>query len=207
MRHYSISEVVLLIRGGLPHQVPQLLGHLETCESCRETYRIGAWMSEVADRDRRSKPPEWVLERAKKIMSQKVQALLKTDPVSIPDLVFDSWRSAAPAFVRSSAGVDRHLVYRHPAFRIAVHVESTESKGLVSIAGQLQPEEPSQPVAGALVLLADQLKVLAHCKTDARGEWVFPATHSPRDLWIASSGGTIRIPLETPREDDYHLAN
>jgi CheY-like chemotaxis protein len=88
------------------------------------------------------------------------------------ELVFDSFRSPAPAGIRGSHRPARQLAYRHQNTTIDVFIEPREESGRVWLAGQVLDHSMKRGEnRGLTVLLVDRVSTLARTTTNQHGEF------------------------------------
>jgi hypothetical protein len=86
------------------------------------------------------------------------------------ELVFDSFRQPAPAFVRNSTSSSRRLVHEADPFVIDLRLETVRDR-LVLVGQVLNSENPEQPLYGVDILLLDGEDLVERTKASSSGEF------------------------------------
>lgn len=133
-------------------------------------------VNELAEAERASSPPEWVVRSAKAIGSlmgrpeESRPSLLRRLAMS---LSFDSLANPALVGVRDVQALDRHLVFDCDDYRVDLRVEPEADYQGAVIVGQLMKTggDEVSPVANVPVLAIRDRNVLHQGKTGAFGEF------------------------------------
>lgn len=153
--------------------------------------------------------PPWLLARASRlaqspVVPQQARESLTVRGLRLARLVFDSWSSPQPAFLRGAALAPRQIVLQCGPVDISLHVAGLESADLMVI-GQVL----GQPATGgqALLRLADSDQLASApvaVAIDPIGEFVFDSVLPGRYiLSLQISESTIDSPpLDIRRTED-----
>jgi hypothetical protein len=172
MSHFSEAAWVDFARGLLPHaEAGALESHLRSnCEECLQSVTLWQTVVKYLSQEAQYVPPE-----------QTVQDVQATYAISKPwrwlieiarrtELIFDSFRQPAPAFVRGSASPSRRLVHEAEPYLIDLRLENVRDR-LYLIGQILNSEKPDQEMYGVDVLLLEGEELVARTKASSTGEF------------------------------------
>ena len=201
-KHAADEEWVDFARGlGDDVRRGELSAHLASgCRRCAET--VSLWQSAVAvsRRDRAYAPPDALIRQVRGSFSLNLPARAKG---LVATLVFDSFRKAAPAPVRTaSIEGPRQLFYRAGRFAVRLRTEQQPDTGRVSLVGQVLDEQrPEDFLPGVTVLVFSGSEAIDRTLTNRLGEFAFEGApaHEPLQLAIglAREGFlTVAVPIK-----------
>jgi hypothetical protein len=201
-KHAADEEWVDFARGlGDDVRRGELQAHLASgCRRCAAT--LDLWQSAVAvsRRDRAYEPPDALVRQLRGSFSLSRPAKV---PSLVATLVFDSFRKAAPAPVRTaSVEGPRQLFYRAGRFAVRLRTEQEPSTGRVSLVGQVIDEQkPDDFMPGVTVMVFSGSEAIDRTLTNRLGEFAFEGApaHEPLQLAIglAREGFlTVAVPIK-----------
>ena len=179
----------------------ELSAHLASgCARCATT--VGLWRDAVSAgrRDRDYTPPDAAVRQARGSFSLNRPARAKS---WVATLVFDSFREAAPAPVRGTAGPGpRQLFYRAGRYAVRLRAEEQDA-GRVSLIGQgMDEQKPGDFMPGVTVLVFSGTEAIDRTLTNRLGEFEFQGAPSeaPLQLAIGLAGDgflTVAVPIKS----------
>ena len=184
--HYSHEDWVDFVRDVAPlDQLDAMRRHLAAgCESCGEVHETWKAVLETVREEPSFEPPAEAMRLARALYAG-------TKPRRVPivrataTLLFDSQLAAAAAGVRTLRPGPRKLLYlfENEKFLFDLQVELSRDRARIVLIGQVMELETEEPqVAGMLVLLFQQEKVIATMTTNPHGEFRVEFDDSGDDL-------------------------
>ena len=201
MSHFSTETLLDFARGLLASpKADEVNHHLEGCKKCRESYDKWRAVMEVGRREKKYRPSESAVQRAKeafglrevwRLFGQKAEARL----------IFDSFSQPLPKGVRSAMAVARQLQYRFGPLLIDIDLRK-ESHGLESpilLMGQiLNADKPDQRVKDFRVLLLRGKRIAAQTNSSPLGEFRFELADAKNWKLLFEVEGQEVIPISLP---------
>lgn len=176
MPHFRLDEWADLARDVVDEQKrAAMLLHLEDgCNPCGETLQAWKRVYEVGRGDSAYEPPESALRSVRGAYA--IHGLYKATlpKMVMARLLFDSFRDALPAGVRSSGASVRQLHYGAGAYEVDLRLEAGARGEKVSLIGQILNSSPTdQTVSGIPCAALRNGKVLTESRTNEFGEFAF----------------------------------
>src|SRR2546425_2686168 len=192
MKHFSLGDWADFARqSASPDQEILMRRHLDDgCERCSKVLELWRSIWEIGKKEASYQPSKSAVRavRAAYAASRRLRAIPKR--ASIARLMFDSFREAAPAGLRSSMGGTRHTLHKAGQFLVDMCMESEPGSNRISLAGQiLDPDAPGKELHNLGVLLVCNGQLLARTATNRFGEF-----HLDFD-----EGAKYRLFVEIPR--------
>jgi hypothetical protein len=172
MSHFSPADWVDFTRGLLPQaESTALESHLDrNCEECLKSKSVWRAVLEHLSQEVRYRPPDHALREVQAAYFVHKPWRWLVEIARRAELVFDSFRQPAPAFVRNSTSSSRRLVHEAEPFVIDLRVETVRDR-LFLIGQILNSENPEQTMYGVDILLLDGEDLVAKTKASSSGEF------------------------------------
>lgn len=200
--HFALTELLLYSRGDLRgERAESIAQHLRAnCQSCADALGFMDHLQDVTQRDRRARPSPELVARARSLfrrLREEAPPALADLPGAAVRLVFDTFLRPAPAGVRGSLRVDRHLVFRQDDLFLDVHIEPELETDSQSISGQLQSTSlRDATLTGLQVLLLKDEQTVMSTRTNRDGEFAFSgAPQSETSLCIICHDRQVNVLL------------
>jgi hypothetical protein len=182
-----------------PDETALLASHLAAgCSDCAETLEWYRLVRTTAARDELVTPPAWVLNRAFRILEQKVHRwnLAQRIAQGVATLVFDSLARPAMAGVRSTEASNRQLLFKSGDYSLDLRITQAGQE-VCDVIGQLLKEsDPGfDSVAGLKVEFTRGGETKLSAATDEIGEFrITGVARGTYDLRIELLEGGLDVP-------------
>jgi hypothetical protein len=203
MKHFTIEQWIDYVRGVAdPARRHAMEQHLSGgCPGCNAlATRLRALWS-VAQAELTSPIPEAVVRQATQIYRLRMPDSVLLLPRLRARLMFDSFREALPAGVRSGRS-SRRLVYKAGSYSLELRQEQSAESATVLIVGQLaDTKDPKRPLADVPAFLVSRRSIVARTSTNGYGE--FEIEYRPaRDLQLVLgvAGRSACIDVSVPKK-------
>jgi hypothetical protein len=194
MTHFSIWQWVDFSRGltsGSDRQAME--AHLSGgCKKCRRIAEVMENVAVISSTEGEYEPPASAVRIARAIFTPPQERL-------VARLVFDSFRAALPAGIRSQEPLTRHALWEAGSYYVDLRVEHQRTSETATLVGQLADRDnPGANAADVRVLLKTRSKTLASTACNRFGEFHLdyrPAPALRLDVWLGNSGKRLELPL------------
>jgi hypothetical protein len=199
MKHYGDDAWADYVRGvSTGAEAAALSRHLaDGCEPCRRLMTAMSTVARIAADDAQVTPPDDATHLAYAIVAMRRPDNVRIDPPLVAQLVFDSFRSAAVAGIRSGQTMTRHVLYEAGPYAIDLRLDHARAGRQLSLTGQVVASDAQLRVGGMTVSLIGHGIVNAQTQTNGAGE--FQMEYEPRpDLQLrigVRPDGPIEFPL------------
>jgi hypothetical protein len=186
MEHFSQQEWIDFARGVLhPERAPAIEDHLGTsCAACLETASAWKAIAGLASQIRAAEPPADVVATVNE--AYRMARTRKPVPwlLQFAELVFDSFRSGAPAGVRSHNVQPRYSVHQSGECSVELQISTGSQTGRVCLTGQvLDARSTERGLEGARVAVLCRGTVLAETVANNFGEFTLDCGKEG-ELWV-----------------------
>lgn len=198
MGHYHINEWVDYVRDVLdPEQTAAMRAHLDAgCERCRATAQRLSLVAAQARADAALDPPAHLLHFAKAAFSVRQSTRVRSLPMIVANLVFNSLDAAPVTGIRGpSEDISRQTLYEAGDFSVHLRFEQLARATRVSLVGQIANRRvPDPPMSHVPVFLTRGRLVVARSLSNEFGEFqVEYEPHAALQLHIPVADGRQRI--------------
>jgi hypothetical protein len=186
MEHFLQQEWVDFARGVLgAERTSTIEAHLAAgCGACRESASIWQSIAGLASQVRSAEPPADAVALVNEAYS------IASAPRPVPwvlqfaEIIFDSFRGAAPAGVRSQAPQPRFSVHRSGECTVEFQIVAGSAAGRVCLTGQVvDAKSTDKGLVGARVAVMCRGTVLAETVANSFGEFTLDCGKEP-NLWV-----------------------
>ena len=172
MSHFSQADWVDFTRGLLPQaEAAALEAHLRgDCEECLQSMTLWRTVLECLSQEAQYVPPDQAFKdvQAAYAVSKPWKWLIEI--AHRTEIIFDSFRQPAPAFIRGAAMPSRRLVHEAEPFVIDLRLETVRDR-LYLIGQIVNSENPDQAMYGIDILLLEGEDLVARTKANTSGEF------------------------------------
>jgi hypothetical protein len=171
MSHFTDESWFDFVRRLLPaHQMDLMRTHLaEGCSHCRELHAVWRRVASITARESDYEPDDCDVGLALAAFGDRRPAAMSTHRLP-PYVVYDSFRDAAPAGVRSVLIHARHLLYEVDKWSVALRLKA-EPGNQVSLAGHVTQRGASGSEGGLQIKVTSGNALMAKTITNGVGEF------------------------------------
>jgi anti-sigma factor RsiW len=185
MEHFSQQEWIDFARGVLhPERALAIEDHLSAgCAACLETASVWKAIAGLALQVHAAEPPE----DAVATVNEAYRMARTRTPVpwllQFAELVYDSFRSAAPVGVRSHNVQPRFSVHRTGECSVELQISDSSQAERVCLTGQVIDAKSAEGLSGARVAVMCRGTVLAETAANNFGEFTLDCGKEG-ELWV-----------------------
>ena len=200
--HFSEEDWVDFTRQqGSMEQTARLARHLDGgCERCTPTLHFWQAVLGLAGQEASYRPPEGVVGQARAEFALRRPEGLLGREARKACLVFDSFRHALPAGVRTAGLSPRQLLYKAGRYLIMLRVEPAAGSDRLSVVGQIMDEaSPKKALEDLAVLVMSGDETVERTLTNSLGEFQLEPdrAESLRISVGVPEIGSVNLPLLT----------
>jgi hypothetical protein len=201
--HFGDVAWVDFVRGALGVNEAKLMQQhlIDECGECLKAHAFWTRITDVISREPEYEPDASDIRVVKAAFAHANSGMAASKMTTTAQVIFDSFRDAAPAGFRSALMHARYLVFRSSRWTISVRIKS-DSGNQVFLAGHITERESAEGELGRMqVTLLNGAKPLETATTNRSGEFHLQYRDTVDVRLLVKVSGSEDLEIRLPDQD------